>query len=120
MADLALEFGGDLLIGPTGDLLLVDGSELTQQRVLRRLLTNPGDYIWQLSYGAGLGQYVGLPGVGASVVGISRAQMLLESGVGISPAPVITAFVQEDGKVTLSLKYADASDGASSTLTFSI
>jgi len=120
MSDLALEFGGDLLVGPTGDLLLADGSTLTEQRVLRRLLTNPGDYIWQITYGAGLGQFVGLPGVGASVAGVSRAQMLLESGVSVSPAPVVNALVQEDGTVTLSIKYADASSGGTSTLTFSL
>ena len=43
MVDLALQFGGDLAVGPTGDLELADGSVLTQQRVLRRLLTNPGE-----------------------------------------------------------------------------
>ena len=37
MADLAVQFGGDLAVGPTGDLVLADGASLTQQRVLRRL-----------------------------------------------------------------------------------
>ncbi|MEE3500197.1 hypothetical protein [Acidiphilium acidophilum] len=54
MADAGLVFGGDLAIDAGGDLALAAGSALTEQRVLRRLLTNPGDYIWQLSFGAGL------------------------------------------------------------------
>ena len=33
MADLALQFGGDLAIGPTGDLAIADAQALTQQRV---------------------------------------------------------------------------------------
>ena len=65
---------------PTGDLA-GDGAALTQQRVLRRLLTNPGDYIWQLGYGAGLGQFVGRPGVPAAIAGVAGAQILLEAAV---------------------------------------
>jgi phage baseplate assembly protein W len=119
MADLALQFGGDLAVGPTGDVLLAAGTALTQQRVLRRLLTNPGDYIWQLNYGAGLGQFVGQPGAPASIRGVARAQMLLESAVAPTPAPVISAMVADDGVVTLTLNYADAS-GQASLLTFSL
>ena len=47
MPDLSHEFGADLLAGPTGDLAVAAGAGLGRQRVLRRLLTNPGDYIWQ-------------------------------------------------------------------------
>ena len=48
MADISHTFGADLSLSATGDLLCVTGDTLTQQRVLRRLLTNAGDYIWQL------------------------------------------------------------------------
>ena len=61
MPDLAHEFGADLQAGPTGDLALADGAALGRQRVLRRLLTNPGDYIWHPTYGAGLARFVGHP-----------------------------------------------------------
>ncbi len=56
MYDLSHQWGDDLTVGPTGDMALVTGSVFGQQRVLRRLMTNPGDYIWQLDYGAGLAQ----------------------------------------------------------------
>ncbi|MCB5944113.1 hypothetical protein [Acidocella sp. KAb 2-4] len=120
MADLALQFGGDLAVGPTGDLLLSDGAALTQQRVLRRLLTNPGDYIWQLSYGAGLGQYVGQPGAPAAIAGVARTQVLREAAVAASPAPRVTVAAQADGTVNLSLNYTDAAAGETSALTFSL
>lgn len=120
MADLALQFGGDLVVGPTGDLLLSDGTVLTQQRVLRRLLTNPGDYIWQLNYGTGLGQYVGQPGAPAMIAGVARTQILLETAVAASPAPSVAVEAQADGTVNLSLSYTDAAAGETSALTFSL
>jgi len=120
MPDLALQFGGDLSVGPTGDLLLSAGPVLTQQRVLRRLLTNPGDYLWQLTYGAGLGQFVGQPGAPSAIAGLARAQMLLESSVAATPAPVITANSADDGTIMLSVNYADAASGQTSLLSFSL
>jgi hypothetical protein len=120
MVDLALQYGGDLSVGPTGDLALADGPVLTQQRVLRRLLTNPGDYIWQVSYGAGLGQFVGQPGAPAAIAGVTRAQLLQEAGVAPSPPPVVTSTVGNDGTVTTALVYTDAATGQASTLSFSV
>jgi len=120
MADLALQFGGDLSVSVTGDLAVIDGTSLTQQRVLRRLLTNAGDYIWQLNYGAGLGQFVGMPAAPASIAGITKAQLLLEAAVAVSPAPAVTTSVADDGTVTLMLRYADAPTGANSVLSFSL
>jgi hypothetical protein len=61
MADLNLPWGGDLSLSPTGGIELVAASGMTQQRLIRRLLTNPGDYLEDLTYGAGLGAYVGQP-----------------------------------------------------------
>ncbi len=120
MADLSLQFGGDLGVGATGDLQLADGATLTQQRVLLRLLTNPGDYIWKLSYGAGLGRYVGQPGAPAAIVGVTRTQMLLEATVATTPAPVIATTAGDDGTVALSVNYSDAASGQSSLLTFNL
>ncbi|WP_297490619.1 hypothetical protein [Acidocella sp.] len=120
MVDLALQFGGDLGVGPTGDLALADMGALTQQRVLRRLLTNPGDYIWQLSYGAGLGQFVGQPDAPAAIAGVARAQLLREVQVAASPPPAVTAVAARDGTVTATLSYADTATGQVSTLSFSV
>jgi hypothetical protein len=120
MADLALLFGGDLTVSATGDLALADGPALTVQRVLRRLLTNGGDYIWQLTYGAGLGQFVGQPGAPGVIAGVALAQMNLEAAVAATPAPVVSASQSDSGDVTLSIQYADATTGETSQLTFTI
>jgi hypothetical protein len=120
MVDLALQVGGDLSVGPTGDLAVADGTMLTQQRVLRRLVTNPGDYIWQLSYGAGLGRFVGQPGAPAAIGGVTRAQLLQEAAVASSPPPVVTAVAGNDGTVITALTYTDATTGQASTLSFSL
>jgi len=119
-ADLALQLGGDLEVSSTGDIAIVNAADWTKQRVLRRLLTNPRDYIWQLTYGAGLAQYVGLPGVGAALSGVVRAQLLLEAGVSPSPVPVLGMNIGDDGVVVLSINYADAQTGQSSVLSFSL
>lgn len=120
MADLALLFGGDLSVGPTGDIALADTMLLTEQRVLRRLLTNTGDYIWQLTYGAGLGKFVGVPGAPAAIAGVARAQMFQEASVANSPAPVIGAVAGVDGTVTLTIRYADAASGQTNLLSFPV
>jgi hypothetical protein len=79
--DLDHDFGGDLALGPTGDLATVTGTVLGQQRVLRRLLTNAGDYIWHLAYGAGLPAVIGTPVDAVTIEGMVRGQIFLEAAV---------------------------------------
>jgi phage baseplate assembly protein W len=120
MADFSVLFGGDLSVGPTGDIALADGPALTQQRVLRRLLTNAGDYIWQLDYGAGLGRFVGQPGANAAIQAVVRTQMLQEAAVAASPAPVISAAASHDGTVNLTVQYSDTTTRQTSAISFSV
>jgi phage baseplate assembly protein W len=120
MADLALDFGGDLAAGPSGDIAIADNMQLTEQRVLRRLLTNPGDYIWQLTYGAGLGQFVGQPGAPAAITGTAKAQLLREARVAQTPAPSAATTAAADGTVTLTLRYADAAAGQTNLLSIPV
>ncbi|MDE8344806.1 MAG: hypothetical protein POH28_01335 [Acidocella sp.] len=120
MVDLALQFGGDLAVGPTGDLLTAGQQILTQQRVLRRLLTNPGDYIWQLNYGAGLAQFVGRAGAPSIISGITRAQMMREPAVARDPAPVVSVVAGDDGMLALSVHYTNSSNGQKTLLAISL
>lgn len=120
MADLSLTFGGDLVVGPTGDIGLSDGEMLIQQRVLRRLLTNPGNYIWQLTYGAGLGQFVGQPSAPAVIQAIARSQILVEAAVSNNPPPAISAVSAGDGLVSLTVSFTDAVTQQTSSLSFSV
>jgi hypothetical protein len=89
MSDIDHVFGSDLAVTVSGDLAAVSGSTLGQQRVLRRLLTNAGDYIWKLTYGAGLPSVIGMPVDAAAVTGLVRSQIFLESAVAQTPTPVI-------------------------------
>jgi hypothetical protein len=113
--DLDHDFGGDLALGPTGDLATVTGTVLGQQRVLRRLLTNAGGYIWHLPYGAGLPAVIGTPVDTATIEAIVLGQIFLETAVARSPAPTVS--VQWAGSlVSLSITYADAVEGSTQTL----
>ena len=87
MYDIYLEWGTDLSVGSNGDLALVNGSTQTNQRVMRRLLTNPGDYIWNLAYGAGLGSFVGSIADLLDIEAVIRNQISLEAAVPSTPAP---------------------------------
>lgn len=116
MPDLSHQFGADFVLAPNGALALVDGPTLGQQRVLRRLLTNPGDYIWQRCYGAGLGAMVGRPVNAARTRAVIFAQMMQESLVARQPPPVVTVAADNAGHVFANVSYADATTGATQTL----
>lgn len=120
MPDIWHQFGSDLLASPAGDLATVDGTLLGQQRVLRRLLTNPGDYIWQLDYGAGLAQFIGQPVDVARIQGVIRSQIFLESAVARSPEPQITVQAVATGEVFVTVLYTDAPSGQPQVLSFSV
>jgi len=109
MSDLSHSFGSDLEVTVSGDLAAVSGSALGQQRVLRRLLTNAGDYIWQLAYGAGLPSMIGMPVDAATIAGLVRSQIFLESAVAQTPTPVIDVQA-ESSVVSLQITYTDATD----------
>ena len=81
MPDLSHTFGGDVQVSANGDLLTASSLNLSQQRILRRLMTNPGDYIWQPSYGAGLAQFVGSPASAAQIRAVVRSQIFKEAAV---------------------------------------
>lgn len=117
MSDLSHEMGGDLALSATGDLQTAAGPEWGRQRVLRRLLTNPGDYIWQPGYGAGLAAMVGQPANAARIAAITRAQMLQEGAVARSPMPQADVVVRADGAVFEHVRYADAATGDPQLLT---
>lgn len=115
MSDLSHVVGGDLTIAASGDLAAVSGSVLGQQRVLRRLLSNAGDYLWQLDYGAGLPAMIGTPADAAAITGIVRHQIFLEAAVARTPAPVIA--VEAEGSIlSLSITYNDAADATPQTV----
>jgi hypothetical protein len=89
MITIACDWGADLSIGPTGDIKMTAVLASVQQRIIRRLLTNQGDYIWHTNYGAGLGSYVGDPYAQTAIKGNILNQLQLEALVAMTPAPTI-------------------------------
>jgi hypothetical protein len=123
MGDASQEWGSDLWTGPTGDLAIASGSTLGQQRILRRLLTNPGDYLWHLDYGAGLGAFVGQTVSANEIAAVIRAQIFNETSVSQSPEPQITVSLPDppgSGTVFVQIQYTDAQSNALQTVQFNL
>jgi phage baseplate assembly protein W len=120
MPDLSLEFGTDLQIGPTGDLACADATVLGLQRVLRRMLTNPGDYIWQPNYGAGLAQFVGATLSTDRISAVVRSQVFKEPAVATTPEPIIECTSIGSDQAVLTIGYVDANTGATQVLSLPV
>lgn len=117
--DLSHYWGGDLTAAANGDLLPASGTLRGQQRVLRRLLTNPGDYAFHPTYGAGLPSYVGSTASVDAIVAVIRGQMLLENAVAKLPQPVIGVNRIANG-IAVQVSYNDAFSGSPVTLSFKV
>jgi phage baseplate assembly protein W len=123
MSDASHQWGSDLVTGPTGDIGTVFGPALGQQRVLRRLLTNPGDYIWQPDYGAGLARFIGQPVNTLQIKAVIRSQIFKEATVARQPEPVIDVQISPDGgagTVYVHIRYVDAESSLTQNLSFSV
>lgn len=117
--DVGHEWGSDLQVSPTGDLLAVSGATRSRQRILRRLMTNLRDYLWELDYGGSLPKRVGealdLGKIRAAIV----AQMSLEASVAQNPRPVVN--VREiPGGVHVAVQYVALPDKQPISLTFEL
>lgn len=123
MVDVFHQWGSDLATSAIGDLSTVSGPLLGQQRILRRLLTNAGDYIWQLDYGAGLGQFIGQPANPLQIQAVIRSQIFKEAAVARQPEPVIDVQIAPGGAagtVYVYVRYVDADSGQTQILSFSV
>lgn len=120
MADASLWWGGDLSLSATGDLLTVDDEVRGEQRVVRRLCTNPAEYLFHLDYGAGLPRYVGQPTPRLQIEALVRVQMRKEEAVMQSPEPAVTS--RQDGLGTLSMhiRYTDRPTQSPRSLSFDV
>lgn len=123
VADLAHQWGSDLSVSPTGDLAVASGALVGQQRLLRRLLTSPGEYIWQLDYGAGLARFIGEPANILQVRAVVRSQIFKEASVARTPEPVIDVEIAPggaSGTVYVAIRYVDAPSGQTQVLSFTV
>jgi hypothetical protein len=116
MSDAYISWGGYLQIGANGDLLTTTGPALTQQRAIRRLLTNPGSYIWNLTYGAGIARFIGQPNQPNQVSALVAVQLALESTIATSPVPSGVVTTASTGVTTLTVSYTPISTGTATTI----
>ena len=119
MPDLDHLWGNDLSTSSTGDLALVDGADLTTERIIRRLMTAVQGYIWHLSYGAGVPQRIGDTLDVDVITGVVTDQVLKEATVARDPAPIITVTPILNG-VFVSIVYSSSITGQQISLSFDV
>jgi hypothetical protein len=122
MADICHQYGSDLIASASGDLLTVSGVDETNQRLLKRYFTNPGDYIWHLDYGGGLLAMIGQPVSAAEIEAVIQQQTLLEGAVAQTPAPTVSV-TQSSGnpsQFSVLVIYTSAATGVPIPLTFTV
>lgn len=118
-SDFDQVWGSDISLTAAGRIALVDGTAKGEQRVLRRLLTNPGAYIWHPDYGAGLPRYVGQNLHFNELEAVIRQQLRLESVVARVPVPVIKLRRIVNG-VFVAIMYVDAVTNTQANLSFDL
>jgi hypothetical protein len=119
MSEIWHAYGNDLLPSANGDLLTVDSVLESEQRVLRRLMTNAGDYIWQPTYGAGLPAKIGDPFDVATIESIVQSQMYLEDSVVRTPPPDVEVSSFPNG-MYVDISYTEADSNQDAVLSFPV
>ena len=119
LEDIFHVWGNDLSASTAGDLLRVSGVMRSQQRVLRRLLTNGGEYLSHPEYGGGLAGLVGSRASISYIKTLIKGQMLLEPSVAKTPAPVIEV-IPITGGFQVNLSYTALPDQQPTALSFSV
>jgi hypothetical protein len=89
MIAVVCDWGGDLSTGPSGDILVTSVQAEVQKRIIRRLLTNAGDYIWHVDYGAGLGTFVGETFLPKFIENTILDQLEYENVIAATPPPAV-------------------------------
>ncbi len=113
MPDISCPWQDDFALDPTGDLSVVQGVDLDNEHIVRRLMTALRGYLWHEGYGAGLPQRVGRTTLDSGIKALVRSQLQLEATVARIPAPVITTTFKADanGLCSIGIRYTDATSG---------
>ena len=125
MNAIMLTWGGDLATSSTGDIYSAPVLSELQNRLIRRLLTSPGDYIWSKDYGAGLGGLVGKPSASNTVKHLILSQLQSEPLVATNPSPLVSlnaasSTVSNGYSVTIQYQIAGAIDNTPSSLQLTV
>jgi hypothetical protein len=120
--DIYHVFGNDLVLNANNDLATVVDVDETNQRILRRLLTAKGTYIWQTDFGASIPERIGVP-ISVEIVNLIKkdvkSEIFKESNVAQDPAPEIDIELIDNG-FQCSIKYYNVQTQAYSILTFKV
>lgn len=119
LTDAGQLWGADLRLSPTGDLAMVSGADRSKERVLRRLLTNPGDYLFSMPYGGGVPAQIGEIADNAKITGNIQGQMKIEPSVSQAVAPTVVV-AETDKGVAVSISYIAAPDQTPAALSFTV
>lgn len=119
LAEVGHLWGSDLRLSPTGDLSLVIGADRSKERVLRRLLTNTGDYLFAADYGGNIPAEVGEIANNAKIDGLVRGQMRLEQTVSQAAPPSVSVTNTAKG-VAVGISYIAAPDQTPAALSFTV
>lgn len=116
--DISHYFSGDIGLSNTGDLAMVDGITESQQRIIRMILTNPGDYEFHPTYGIGAGGYVGATVADLDALcALISSQITQDPSVAPFPLPEVTA-KSSDTTLYVNIKYVDATTNTTQVLAF--
>jgi hypothetical protein len=89
MLTLRCSWGGDLIVAANGDIAASPATDAISEKLIRRLLTNPGDYFWSPTFGGGLGAQVGGVATPEMLQAIIQVQLAQENEVLRYPVPTI-------------------------------
>lgn len=116
-------YGYDINLTPAQTIAIASGLDNVSQRILRRILTAKGSYIWHLDYGIGAGKYVGpalSPALLAKIKADFRGQILSDAEVGKNPPPSIVFDTSNPNLVGVTIQYTYAPTGQLQTLSFNL
>jgi len=112
-------WGLDIQFTAAGDDASVSAIDEINQSIVRECLTPPGDYVWDQTYGLGLGQRVGqalTPDVFAEIKAGIISVAAKQPDVQQQPAPIVTFTNDLAGFVAAQITYVYAPTGRPVTL----
>jgi hypothetical protein len=120
LSDLDHWYGGDVGAATTGDFSGSTGDMRSQQRIVRRLCTNPEEYIFHPEYGGGLPALIGSGASDSEIKAVVKSQLKLEPSVQQNPEPIVTLSRINGGIVTINIQYTDAQTRNAVLLSFNV
>ncbi len=123
MTDIFHYWSNDIELDATGDILTVEGTTETNQRILRALMTAAPEYFFHASYGAGIGRHVG-EAISSSNYSAIQADVksIVSKDPDVSPTPKPTfSFISSPtGYLVVKINYTYRPTGQLQTFTFTV